>query len=395
MAIERVQTPQAANLRAIKRLERQEQQIEREFQRRDKRLFDERMRKARSERIAAQQRRRKQGIEDEERKLKKDLIMSLAKGEGVGMFGAKIPRINKVILHTGTGRPGKNVMGFEAQIDPEHIERLKTLAQSARDEQAARALSINTKGVDLPSKSAKNALADLATDFYPVFQEDPVNETLASGPPPHQIGAEMTGVGGLGVQPSDTAGLGIPPSGVGGGLSQPPGPGDIDLTQWAQQFAGEPQFPTPITNIHEIISQMGKGGGKQGNWAEKREAFFQDYRNATGRDPSASTLERFYGADEKVNPVQEALAEMLRERMTDKEPKTETKAEARPKTTPAAAPKARGGPRPSPEQDLTEIRRQFLRAHPNKTIAKITVEDGVVIITDTDGDVWDTNIKAG
>ena len=131
--------PYAANVREFKARKKRIQKAEARLNRQKQRLFDERMRQARKDRLAQDEIRRKAKIRDEAVEVKRDLIQSIARGKGVGIFGAKMPRINKFIIHTGTGKPGKNVMGFEAQIDADQIKRLKSLAQTARDNQAARA----------------------------------------------------------------------------------------------------------------------------------------------------------------------------------------------------------------------------------------------------------------
>ena len=295
MAIKRVQTPFAASERSIRRLERAEEEARKQIQRQESRAFDERMRQRRAERQRSEQIRRKAGLAEEDAQMRRDLIQSLAKGQGVGMFGAKIPRINKFILHAGTEAKDEkgniirtNELGFDPVIDPEHIARLRSLASVARDEQAADALALQGAG-KLP-KRTENVLSDLASDDFPAFTRMAQQATAAvpDEPMPDPI----------------TGGEFVPPVGMGGpgptgdiqqAAIQPapaaPSP-DIDLTEllqtgtlgpqpgplfqpgFQQGFEGPAAAATPIQNIHEIIARGGLTGKQQQVNKKQHAAFY-------------------------------------------------------------------------------------------------------------------------
>lgn len=395
-------------------MERRIQRAEREQQRKESRAFDERMRQARADRERRAAIRRKTKMEDEDRRVKMDLIKSLAAGKGVGMFGPKVPRINKFILHgaqeekdPATGKVVRlNELGFDAQIDPEHVEGLRRLASATRDEQAARALALQRTG-RLPKKT-EQALSDLASDDFPAFSRMAMAATGAEPdiPMPDPI------TGGPFVPPE----VGIGGPGPGGEVPAAPAGGDIDITQLAQRGIigpgpGQEQAAAPIQNIHEIIAAGGLGG-RQARGKQQDFAAFESAMQARGIDVTPDMVERFFKAEEKAQKPTDiimaaamakgmgldpaALGLTLGKGTTAPAPTTPTPTAPAPAAParPAAPAKPKAAPAPTlREEDLATARQQFLAAHPGRTIQNIELANGIIRITDDTGKIWRARLK--
>ncbi len=160
MAVERVQSPFAASKRAIKRIEEDRRREKLKFDLARRRYGEERDRRRRAEirgEVAKSEARLR---ELEQQQFKRDLFESILQDKPVGIFAAKKPRINKVVIHTGTGqrgrRPGQRAgLEFDPYIEESHLR-----------EMAARtnALNLLVKG---DQQAEALSAAQLAPDFYP------------------------------------------------------------------------------------------------------------------------------------------------------------------------------------------------------------------------------------
>lgn len=405
----RVQSPFAAGERAIRRLERKEQRLERDIQRKEARAYDERLRQAGVERRRQEEIRRKAKIAEEDRKMKQDLIQSIARGKGVGMFGAKVPRINKFILHAPEMEKdpatGKMVKASEIQgdmrIDPGHIERLRTLAQLTRDDQAARALALHRTG-KLPPKAEKT-LADLASDDFPGrSRQEHARLAMAA---PIFGGAPEAEVG-----PVEAGGVPIEPQPSPAPQRFPTGPGDIDLTQLLQQgilgpspqpeqfvpgfeqgFAGPPEPAAPLENLHELIQAGVLTGRPTRGTTNKLQENITAMEEALKRPLTDEEILRMGKAvDTKENPFEKLGIDIVRDRLglgTD----TATAAPAAPTPKAPATPKKPAkpaAPREATKTELSAARRNFLEDNPGRTIQSIASKGGQIVIVDDLGQPW-------
>ena len=82
----KVQSPFAAGERAITRRIRAEQSAAIEQGRRERAAFDERLRQRKAERRREEEIRRKAGLAEQDAQMRSDLIQTLARGKGQGIF---------------------------------------------------------------------------------------------------------------------------------------------------------------------------------------------------------------------------------------------------------------------------------------------------------------------
>jgi len=382
---------------------RAEDQAAIEQGRQERAAFDERMRQRGVERRRQDEIRRKSGLAEQDAQMRRDLIQTLARGKGQGMFGVKLPRINKFILHApeeerdpATGKMVKlNEMGFDPQIDPEHIERLRTMAAGTRDAQAVNALALQGQG-RLPKKSEK-ALADLASDDFPAFSRMAEQATAAVPDEP---------------MPEATTGqLPTVPSAPQPQQAGPLAPGDIDLTQllskgivgppqgttpetfqpgFEQGFQGIDQPAAPLQNIHELI-QSGlvpgtKAQTQQRNPTQEKIDAFVSTMTAMGHNVTPEMIQRMVGAAEKgPDLLKQTMVDFFRERSGLPALGTGT-AEAG--TTPKKQPAKKEGAAPTPQvtkQFIDEAKRQFLAANPERTVKDVIVRGNTVVLVDDEG----------
>jgi hypothetical protein len=384
MAVRKVVSPYAANVRAMERSE--QKAAERRYREEDERQY-----KWEQFRLKEGELRRKRIQDYEDRQaaekaaqFKEDLIMSIAREEPVGIFKGKTPRIGKVIVHEGTeGTPYRPGVPYGAPggmvIDPEHLKKLRMLEDTKR---RADALGLITKGIKPPEPKGPPFQADLATDYYPIYHGEPKTEAAASaGPAP-----QMPGIPGQGMGVGQMMG-----GGMGPGAQMPLGPGDIDLTAWAQKkYAEEPTPDVPMQHLYKVLDMM--QNQKKGQFQEKFENFMK-------QNPSRDEIMRFFGAAEKgtttkTKELDEAtqaiidkakakggrsaeLATDLESRLTGKAPTpAPTKAEAK------AKPKAK-----SP--DLATVRRQFNAKMAPVKVEKIEADaEGNITIHGSDGELY-------
>lgn len=398
----KIQSHFAAGQRAIERRIREEQQAAIEQGRKERAAFDERLRQRGVERRREEEIRRKAGLAEQDAQMRRDLIQTLARGKGQGMFAAKIPRINKFILHSGTEAKdpatGKivrsDVVGMDAEIDPGHIEKLRTLSSAVRDDQAARALEFQRTG-RLPPKQEK-ALSDLGSDDFPSFSRREIGATTGAEP-------------------------GIPmPEEITGGAFQPPrvpqpaeqqfplGPGDIDLTQllsqgivgpppgttpqtfqpgFQQGFQGIDQPAAPIENIHELI-QSGlvpgtKAQTQQRNPTQEKIDAFVATMTAMGHEVTPGMIQRMVGAAEKgPDLLKQTMIDFFRERSGLPALGTGTAEAGEPKKTA----KREGAAQPQiTKQFIDSAKKQFLEKNPDRTIEREIIRGNTLILIDDEG----------
>lgn len=406
----KVQSPFAAGERAITRRIRAEQSAAIEQGRRERAAFDERLRQRKAERRREEEIRRKAGLAEQDAQMRSDLIQTLARGKGQGIFGAKLPRINKFILHAGeedkdpaTGKiVRKNVLDFDAEIDPGHIEKLRTLSSLVRDNQAARALEFHRTG-KLPPKQEK-ALSDLASDDFP---------TISRQMAPQEGGAEPDIPMPDPITPQQPLVPGTPPVSQQAG---PLAPGDIDLTQLLQQgIVGPPQGATPesfqpgfeqgfqgidqpaapIENIHELI-QSGvipgtKAAKPQRNPTQEKIDAFISTMTAMGHDVTPEQIQRMVGAAEKgPDLLKQTMIDFFRERSgldpITTGPKEAVAATPKKGAAKKVAGKGKGAARPQiTTQFINDAKRQFLDANPDRTIRDVVIRGDQVILIDDEG----------
>jgi len=397
----KIQSPFAAGQRAIERRMRAEDQAAIEQGRQERAAFDERMRQRGVERRRQDEIRRKSGLAEQDAQMRRDLIQTLARGKGQGMFAAKLPRINKFILHapemekdptTGKLVKASEITG-EARIDPGHIERLRTMAAGARDEQAVNALALQGQG-RLPKKSEK-ALADLASDDFPAFSRMAEQATAAipDEPMPEAVTGQLPTV----------------PSAPQPQQAGPLAPGDIDMTQllsqgiigppqgttpetfqpgFEQGFQGIDQPAAPIENIHELI-QSGlvpgtKAQTQQRNPTQEKIDSFVATMAAMGHEVTPEMIQRMVGAAEKgPDLMKQTMIDMTRQRFGLDPIGTGTAQAAQPKKEPA---KKKGAARPEITTEfITEAKRQFLAANPERSIERTVIRGDIVVLIDDQG----------
>lgn len=269
MAIERVVSPFAASKRSIKRLERKERELKktREFARR-----------MAAERLALQKRKegRRRWLEAEKaladermEQFRTDLRNSILQNKPVGMFAAKKPRINKVIVHLGT--EGRMTPEEKARREAAGITFDPVIEESHLRDMAARTNALNLL-VTGEAQARKQAAANVAPDmfpqdmFRPIFEtSDPAAEAAATGPSPGMMARNVleTGVGPGGIQPFT------------GEMPQ-----DLDVTQLFQgpEYVGE---ETPAPRMQHLFKMMDM---MQGRKMDATEAKVKAIREAGGSD---------------------------------------------------------------------------------------------------------------
>lgn len=233
MAIERIQTPFAANLRAIKRMERLEREAKRVRSRRE-RLEGE-------DRAIARRERQKRDLErseaalraDNERRFKEDLRDSILRGRPVGLLRKTKPSINKVVVHT-RGPEG------EMRLEPHMESRLRGMAAKSN------ALNMLVTG---QGTAELRAGSDLAPDFYPP------NFFAGTGATPEGFGPstmpdKITG-GDYDPAGAIRAGQGVPPF-------QGQLPEQVDITSMYQtpEFEQGPPSETKMQHIYKMLDMM-------------------------------------------------------------------------------------------------------------------------------------------
>lgn len=233
MAIQRVQSPFAANLRAIKRMERLEQEAKRVRSRRE-RLEAEDRAIARRERGRKRAERSEAALRaDNERRFKEDLRDSILRGRPVGLLRKVKPSINKVVVHT-------RGPGGEMALEPQMESHLRGLAAKSN------ALNMLVTG---QGTAELRAGSDLAPDFYPQ------NFFTGTGAPPQGFGPST--------MPDQISGGPYDPAGdIRGGQNVPPMqgqlPADLDLTSLYQtpEFEQGPPSETKMQHIYKMLDMM-------------------------------------------------------------------------------------------------------------------------------------------
>jgi hypothetical protein len=274
MAVQRVIGAVEERMRSVRRLEKEED-------RRRKKASD------RSSLIKAEINRRGRGAtkrayefekQREKDRLVEDIIQSIVAGEPTGRFAATQPEIRNFAISEEEqvarppGAPGRTRGEELAYIKPSHLKRLR--------EKGVRRVSIEGGGIS-PDAKTLNTLRLLQDGKIPVDEGDPnelrgqlgrlgqppplstdqAQEIMQTGRMPEQAqagGQSMRAPIFTGGQQEDLRGLygQFEPT----PLEQP----ETDLTQWAQQYVGEPQEATPTANIQALYQQMqAEGGAKQ------------------------------------------------------------------------------------------------------------------------------------
>lgn len=370
MAIERVQSPFAANLRAIKRMERLEREARRQRSRRE-RLEAE-------DRAIARRQRVRQAVErseaklraDNERRFKEDLRDSILRGRPVGLLRKSKPSINKVVVHT-RGPQG------EMMLEPHMESRMKDMAARSN------ALNMLVKG---QSTAELRAGSDLAPDFYPpnFFQG---------------TGAKPQGFGGRTMPDQITGGDYDPAGAIRAGQGVPPFQGQLpeqmDITSMYQtpEFEQGPPSETKMSHIYKMLDMM-EGRKKDPTEAKVEQlrasgtrAGLSPYETETMVQRMLGGLEKPAKGDSKLTDAD--LVKMFGGDKLDKGTKDLLK-ELRPdvKALPGRRPGGRGAPAP-PQITESQVRRDFTEQWGLEPTSIEILEDTIIVWVGTERYVLD------
>lgn len=253
MAVSKVVlNPQAIALRKLRAEQRREQEARSRRQRKEAREFDKRLKGATKRAYEFEQQRAKD-------RLVEDILRSIEAGEPMGRFAATQPEIRNFAIseEKQVAQPGEF-----AYIKPSHLKRLR--------EKGVRRISIEGGGIK-PSTKALNTLRLLQDGRIPVEEADP-NQLLGQlgrlGQPPPMTTEQAQEIMRTGRIPEPTEGrqmirepIFTPGQredlrGLYGQFEPTPIPPETDLTQYAQQFVGEPTEATPLQNIIALAQQQ-------------------------------------------------------------------------------------------------------------------------------------------
>lgn len=283
MAVRRVIGAVEERMRAVRRLEKEEERRRKKASERSslikaqiKRMDP--IRGATTRAVQGARRREKERLMD-------DIVASLVAGEPTGRFAATQPEIRNFAIseEQQLAQPGEF-----AYIKPSHLKKLR--------EKGVRRVSIEGGGIS-PSAKVLNTLRLLQDGQIPVEEADP-NELLGQlgrlGQPPALTTDQAQEIMRTGRLPEQTEGRQFMQEpiftpgqredlrGLYGQfeptpLEQP----ETDLTQWAQQYVGEPQPATPPQNIQALWQSLqAEGGAKQK--PTKLITVFKTDKNAVG-----------------------------------------------------------------------------------------------------------------
>jgi len=404
----RIQSAFAAGERAIRRMEKEEQQAAIEQGRKERLAYDATQRQRVADARRQDEIRRKAGVAEEDRRMRRDLIQTIARGKGQGMFGARVPRINKFILHApemekdakGNLVKASEISG-ETRIDPGHVEKLRKLASLTRDGQAAQALSLHRTGKPLEPRIEK-ALADLGSDDFPEFTRMAMAAPIFEGDPTQEVG------------PLEVSGFPAGPTGGPAPQQFPQAEGDIDLTQllskgiigpppgttpetfqpgFEQGFQGMDEPAAPLENIHELI-QSGMMGNKAAGGTNKLQQEIEALESSLGRRlTEKELLTKGRAIETKGNIFEQLGHKQLEEFAKSKGLGTGTATAAPAAPTPrdpapkAKAPAKQAG-RKATSPELAQARQNFLEDNPGRAIQSITQRGGQIVIVDDLGEPW-------
>jgi len=271
MAVQRVIGAVEERMRAVRRLEKEEERRRKKASDRSSLIRAEISRRGRGAASRAYQHAKQR----EKDRLVEDILQTIVAGEPMGRFAATQPEIRNFAISEEEqvarppGAPGRTRGEELAYIKPSHLKRLRA--------KGIRRVSIEGGKIS-PDAKTLNTLRLLQDGRIPVEEGDPNQLQLGrlGQPPPLSTDQaqdimrtgrmpEQAQAGGQFMQePIFTPGQREDLRGLYGQfeptpLEQP----ETDLTQWAQQFVGEPQPATPPENIQALWQSLQEGGAKQ------------------------------------------------------------------------------------------------------------------------------------